>query len=144
MKTRVIQDEPDAGDADTAPSVGTHGESVRRRPDGRVGAPRHWKTAAIGGWLAFVCSRVIVGSRRRQKQDQPGRPVLRRAGHAEPALADETDSSRRRADPVIQTRTLDASSDPAFRSAIADAVDRVSVATPGVRTSPRRERRRPA
>ena len=135
MKTRVMQNEPDEpATADSRSTVGDARRTRRRNLAARMGrwSASHRKTA-IFGWLAFV----VVAFVRRHRRSAPSRSTRTTRTSASPhtpTRSSRTPAFRRQARQqhqeqgefvLIQSKTLTVD-DPAFRVAIADAVNAVA------------------
>ena len=94
----------------------------------------HWsarhRRIAIGGWLAFVIAAVMLGSAVGVNTLTSEQAGVGEAGHSA-RVADEAFAQKSEESVIVQSDTLSAS-DPRFRAAVADVVERLTV-TEGVR-----------
>ena len=132
MKTRVMQNEPDEPATPKASAVGDARANHVTHFAARMGrwSASHWKTAVFG-WLAFV----VALRRSSACRSAPSRSTQTDANVGESRTADRIisdagfavdkngESTEEQGEMVlIQSKTLTAN-DPAFRAAIADAVE---------------------
>src|SRR5213083_2049095 len=122
MKTRIIQNEPEAPAKNGQTADATAGEPTRSRNlAARMGrwSASHKKTA-IFGWLAFVAVAFMIGNAVGTKQLDPNKAGTGESGHVDSVLREEFKQAQ--GDQILiqsTTRTVD---DPAFRAAIGDVV----------------------
>src|SRR6266487_562745 len=122
MKTRIIQNEPEAPAKNGQTADATAGEPTRSRNlAARMGrwSAGHKKTA-IFGWLAFIAVAFLIGNAVGTKQLDQNKVGTGESGHVDSVLRDEFKQAQ--VDQILiqsATKTVD---DPAFRAAIADVV----------------------
>jgi uncharacterized membrane protein YdfJ with MMPL/SSD domain len=124
MKTRVIQDEQGSGE----PESGSAETGKPRRPANLPARMGRWsaqhRKAAIFGWLAFVFVAFALGILSGTKQIDPATSGVGESGRVDRIL-DAGFKQPAGESVLIESETLDVK-DPAFTTAIADIVARVS------------------
>jgi uncharacterized membrane protein YdfJ with MMPL/SSD domain len=124
MKTRVIQDEQGSGE----PEPGSAETGEPRRPANLAARMGRWsaqhRKAAIFGWLAFVFVAFALGILSGTKQIDPATSGVGESGRVDRIL-DAGFKQPAGESVLIESEMLDVK-DPAFTTAIADVVARVS------------------